>query len=206
MEDPPSQKPRRKVEDLLWQLLTVTAGVLIALSLEGAVEWSHQRTMVSEAKDNLRQEMLNNKREIERTLASLPKLKINLQAAVLFIGDLQAHRANGQGTVKLDYTYYSGLLSAKSWSAAQAAGTLAHMPYGDIRKYAEIYDTQQRVDAVQERLAEAVAAAVPSNDIDNSNPRELRDWERRVQASLTYLQKVDGLARGLKSDYEEALR
>ncbi len=206
MEDHPSEKPRRKVEDLLWQLMTVVAGVLIALSLTGAVEWSHQRTMVSEAKDNLRQEMLSNKREIERTLASLPKLKINLQTAILFIGDLQTHRANGQGTVKLDYTYYSGLLSATSWSAAQAAGTLAHMPYRDIRRYAEIYDTQRRVNAVQERLAEAVAAAVPSNDIDNSNPRELRDWERRIQASLTYLQKVDGLARGLKSDYEEALR
>jgi hypothetical protein len=203
MEIHPPEKPIHSVKDFLLQLMTVTAGILIALSLEGMLEWSHHRTLVSEAKENLRQEILDNKREIDKALGGYPNLKQNEEAAIQFIADLQAHRAKGR---TLNYSYYFGLLSGTSWSTAQAAGAVAYMQYRDVQRYASIYDKQRKFDALQDRMSESVIAAIPADDVRNSNPRELRDWKQRVQTSLTYLSNLEGMARSLRNEYDGALR
>ncbi len=203
MEIHPPEKPIHTVKDFLVQLMTITAGILIALSLEGVLEWSHHRTLVSEAKDNLRQEILDNKREIGKVLAGIPSLRKNEEAAIQFIADLQAHRAKGR---TLNYSYYFGLLSGTNWGTAQAAGAVAHMEYRDVQRYASIYDKQRKFDALQDRLSESVIAAIPSDDVRTSNPRELRDWKQRLQTSLAYLSNVEGVARSLKDEYDGALR
>lgn len=204
MEIHPPEKPIHSVKDFLLQLMTITIGILIALSLEGTLEWSHHRTLVSEAKENLRQEILDNKREIDKVLAGIPGLRKNEEAAIQFIADLQAHRAKGRH--ELNYSYYFSVLSGTSWGTAQAAGAVAQMEYRDVQKYASIYDKQRKFDALQDRLNETVVAAVPSDDVDNSSPRELRDWKLRVQTSLRYVSMVEGLARGLRDEYDGALR
>ena len=80
------------------------------------------------------------------------------------------------------------------------------MEYRDVQRYASIYDKQRKFDALQDRLNETVVAAMPSDDVDNSSPRELRDWKQRVQTSLAYLSTVEGLARSLRDEYDGALR
>ena len=204
MEIHPPEKPIHSVKDFFVQLMTITAGILIALSLEGALQWSHHRALVSEAKENLRHEILDNKREIDKVLAEIPVLKNNQEAALQFIEDLRAHRARGHH--KLDFTYDLGLLSATAWSTAQAAGAVVYMPYRDVQKYATIYDAQRKFDTFQDRFIETIVTAGPSEDPDNSSPRALREWKERVQASLSHLRVVEGLARALKDEYDKALR
>ena len=41
-------------KDFLLHLATITIGLLIALSLEGCVEWRHHRHLVQEAEEGLR--------------------------------------------------------------------------------------------------------------------------------------------------------
>ncbi len=47
------QGPIQSVKHFFLHLLTITIGILIALSLEGIVEWAHHRSLVSEARMNL---------------------------------------------------------------------------------------------------------------------------------------------------------
>ena len=204
MEIHPPEKPIHTFKDFLVQLMTITAGILIALSLEGALEWSHHRTLVSEAKENLRHEILDNKREIDKVLAGIPALKTNEEAALQLIEGLLAHRA--RGIHKLDFSYGLGLPSATAWSTAQAAGAVVYMPYKDVQKYATIYDLQRQFGSFQDRLSETIVTAGPSEDPDNSSPRALREWRQRVQTSLSHVKAVEGLARGLKDEYDKALR
>ena len=204
MEIHPPEKPIHTVKDFLLQLMPVTIGILIALSLEGALEWSHHRTLVSEAQENLRHEMLDNKKEIETALHSYPNLKKNEESAMRFIGDLQARRAKGRH--ELNYSYYLALPSSTSWGTAQAAGALAYMPYDDVQRYASIYDKQRKFDTLQDRLRESVVAAMPSDDVHNSTEQELRDWDRRLQVSMAYLSQVEGVASSLRDEYDKALR
>ena len=97
MEIHPPEKPIHTVKDFLLQLTTITAGILIALSLEGTIKWSHHRALVGEAKENLRQEILANKREIDKVQAGIPNLRKNEEAAIQFIADLQAHLVRPHG-------------------------------------------------------------------------------------------------------------
>jgi hypothetical protein len=204
MEIHPPERPIHTVKDFLVHLMTITIGILIALSLEGALEWSHHRTLVSEAKENLRQEIVDSKREIGKFLAGVPNLRMNEETALQFIEDLGAHRAKGHH--KLDFSTYVAVPGDTSWTTAQDAGAVAYMPYRDVQKYASIYDLQRKFNGFQERLGETIVAAVPSEDPDNSSPRELREWRHRVQTSLTYLRNVEGLARALQDEYDKALR
>ena len=203
MEIHPPEKPIHTVKDFLLQLTTITAGILIALSLEGTIKWSHHRALVGEAKENLRQEILANKREIDKALALCPGLRENLEAAIQFIEDLRAHRAKHG---KLDFTYYHALPTDIAWSAAQAAGAVTYMPYRDIQEYASIYDKQRAFGGFQDRLEEDLIAAGPSEDPGNSSPRELREWRQRVQTSLSYVNLLEAAAQSLNTEYEEALR
>ena len=207
MEIHPPEKPIHTVKDFLVQLMTITIGILIALSLEGTLGWSHHRTLVSEAKENLRQEILDNKREIGKALAGYAGLRKNEEAALLLIEDLRGHRAKGHhGPVTLDFRYYLAVPSGTNWSTAQAAGAVAYMSYNDVQKYASIYDNQRKFDTFQDRLTEAIAAAVPSDDPNNSSPGELRAWKTRIEASLSHLHTVEGWAQHLREEYDGALR
>ena len=55
--------PHEKVhgfKDFLLHILTITIGLLIALSLEGCVEWRHHRHLVAEARESLHEEIKAN--------------------------------------------------------------------------------------------------------------------------------------------------
>lgn len=204
MEIHPPEKPIHTVKDFLLQLMTITIGILIALSLEGTLEWSHHRTLASEAKENLRQEILDNKRELGKILSEVPELRKNEDAAIQFIADLRAHRPTA--VHKLDFSYRVAVLSDTSWSTAQAAGAVTQMPYRDVQKYAAIYDLQRKFNSVQDRLVESMITVGPSEDPENSGPRELREWKTRIQTSLSYVKAVEGLAHVLADEYDKALR
>jgi hypothetical protein len=134
MEIQPPEKPIHTVKDFLLQLMTIAIGILIALSLEGALEWSHHRTLVREAKENPRQEILANN-----------------EAALQFIGDLLAHRAKGHRA--LEFQSYIVAPADTSWNTAQAAGAVTYMSYQDVQKHAGVYGLQRKRDVFQDRLA-----------------------------------------------------
>src|SRR5207302_1432447 len=58
-------------KDLLVQLGTITAGVLIALSLEGVRETIRDRALVREARANIKREIADNKREVDQEIAEM---------------------------------------------------------------------------------------------------------------------------------------
>src|ERR1700761_5675744 len=51
-------------KDFSLHLLTITIGLLIALSLESCVEWQHRRHLVREAEDGLNGEVKENVNEL----------------------------------------------------------------------------------------------------------------------------------------------
>ena len=74
----PREHARRRVagdrHHLLRELLTITAGIPIAISLDGLLEWRHYRELVHEARANIRSELQGDHRELlnERGEAGTP--------------------------------------------------------------------------------------------------------------------------------------
>ena len=63
-------------------LAIVTAGVLIALSFEGVLQWSHHRALVREAKANLTTELQTNKKGLERFIGKIGPMRDKLFHAI----------------------------------------------------------------------------------------------------------------------------
>jgi hypothetical protein len=60
--------PVLTVKEALVHLAIITTGILIALSLEGALEWSHHRELVGETRVRLRDEIRGNQESVQIVL------------------------------------------------------------------------------------------------------------------------------------------
>ncbi len=74
MEIHPPHQPVLTVKEALVHLGIVTIGILIALSLEGLVEWQHHRHLVAEARENIAEEIRDNSGELKHFLGSVAQI------------------------------------------------------------------------------------------------------------------------------------
>src|SRR5262245_13550179 len=65
-EQPPVA--RRSLGEWLFQLATITIGVLIALSFDSLLKWNGDRMLVNEARANIALEIADNRRELDQHL------------------------------------------------------------------------------------------------------------------------------------------
>src|SRR3569832_2140529 len=68
MEIHAPDKPILTLKETIVHLAIVTVGILIALSLEGLVEWQHHRSLIREARANIAAEIQDNRKELQKTL------------------------------------------------------------------------------------------------------------------------------------------
>src|ERR1041385_6630226 len=81
MEIHAPKEPILTVKEAVVHLSIVTVGILIALSLEGLVEWRHQRSLVREARENIATEIQDNRKELQKTLDRFDSMYKQLEHA-----------------------------------------------------------------------------------------------------------------------------
>jgi uncharacterized protein (DUF3084 family) len=81
MEIHAPHKPILTVKEAAVHLAIVTAGILIALSLEGLREWREHRSLVNEARANLLSEIRDNRKEVAAAVGALEQVKTDLANA-----------------------------------------------------------------------------------------------------------------------------
>jgi hypothetical protein len=72
MDIHPPHEPVRSVKDFLYHMLTIVLGILIALSLEGLVEWSRHRRLVHDTREFLTREVYASQARLKNGLALAP--------------------------------------------------------------------------------------------------------------------------------------
>ena len=82
----PILHPIRSLKEALVHVGIVTIGIVIALSFEGVLEWFHNRALVAEARENLRNEMVNNQKDVQLVLKSLDTAKPRFIRAIDLLG------------------------------------------------------------------------------------------------------------------------
>ena len=78
--------------DYVFQFITITAGVLIALLINGLVEWNSNRELVAEARATIAQELAANKQDLDSSLAGMADENKRLDNAIKFASDMLATR------------------------------------------------------------------------------------------------------------------
>jgi hypothetical protein len=206
MEIHPPHAPIRSIKDFLLQLITITAGILIALSFEGVREWRHDRNLVREAHDTIAREIADNKKEIDVGLAGLSDRRKKLENAYRFANELLT--AKKTDIQQIDVGSSLAELSAASWQTAERTGALAHMDYGEVQKYSKVYAVQQLFADQQRRSFEHVAVALTvlaGGDPTAAAPRDLETLRQQVMLLLGDLMVEEQVGRQLAKVYGTAL-
>jgi hypothetical protein len=217
MELDATDRPVLTLKAAVVQLGIVTMGVLIALSLEGIVEWSHQRALVREATANLTSELEANHQELNRFIGKIGPMRDKLVHTIEVINALpdsaQSQEAlslfrPGANPNFLMVPWDRAELATASRTTSEITGAFALMNYADVKDYASVYDRQALFDKLQDDvLNSALAAASLGLIVDFEKPSavEIQDLKRQLRVALGNVLAVEEIGRALGAAYTRAL-
>ncbi len=211
MDIHPPYGPIHSFKEFFLHLLTVILGILIALSLEGLIEWHHHRSLAEEARSNLTIEIRENRRLLTGGLAAAPDAEQRLKAT---IEGIEAYRKNHRDdrTSQLDWSFGLFPLSATAWSTAASTGALGYMDYSEVQAYTRAYVLQEEFLTLQQStlgkwldLQKWLARRDPKGSLSNLNNEELSQIEADASAALLHTETEEQIAKDLVKQYAKVL-
>ena len=196
---------RATTRQFVLDLFMITAGVLIALSVDGLREWVQNRRVVATAQATSEREIRENRDEVLSVVGGESERRQNLDQALQLANDLIEGQASPINSINLGFNLAE--MSAASWEVAQRSGALAHMDYDQARRYARVYETQARFAQLQDRSLARLesAAAVASSDPRGLRPEDLQSLREQVLGMIGELQIERQLASRLLELYDGVL-
>jgi hypothetical protein len=208
VEVSPRAAPKYILVDYLFQFITITAGVLIALLINGLVEWNRNRALVVDARTTIAREIASNKNDLEATLGSISTDLQKLESALTFANDLLTKKSTS--IKELNFHINLADLSASGWRTAERTGALSHMAYDEVQRLSLLYDLQDLIVEQQRALLNQLSevSAILSGDFNPSNPnrRDLELFRERLMRLRAALLIHKDLATRLAENYAKALQ
>jgi hypothetical protein len=194
--------------DYVFQFTTITGGVLIALLINGLVEWNNNRELVEQARTTIRQEVEANLKELQGLPESVKRSESDLATALRFAEELLAKGKTDISSLSLNFNLAT--LNASGWQTAERTGALAHMDYAEVERYSEIYSMQQLFDEQQRKAVDLVASSITlvnaGFDPNKANAQDLGEFRRRVLLLQSNLLVTQQLGEQLMKGYQEFLQ
>ena len=205
MDIHPPHAPAHSWKDLSIQLATITAGILIALSLEGLREWRHERALVDEARKTIAREIADNLKEVDGDQQGLPALQANIAKLLDLVNDALAKKPGEVHQMNVNASMSE--LSAAGWQTAERMGALAHMDYSEVQRYSKLYGIQQLfVEHQRQTLDHAIAAltTIPGDPFQAST-RDLESFREHLQQMRADLLAQEQIGKRLSEEYRKTL-
>ena len=127
-------------KEFFLHLFTITIGLLIALSLEGWVEYRHHQHLAREAEESIRAEITNNAHEVIRQRQMIKDSQKQLEADLKVLAEWRAHPHAKKGPMDLKINL--GSFNDMAWRNAQNTGAVTFMRYKDAQSFSDIYTYQ----------------------------------------------------------------
>jgi hypothetical protein len=198
-------KPVESLKEFFTHLLIVTVGILIALSLEGLLEWRRHRELALEARSNIISEIRANEKDLESLLKAVPEIRKNQMAVLDFVQDMLTHGKSGAPSPQLSFRLAE--LSNTSWTTSQTVGALAFMPYAEVKNFATVYQLQDEYLRLQVRAEDSVVTALSlfsvNKDLSSLSRPELDAEKERILTSISALTAESQIGEFLKKTYAE---
>lgn len=201
------EKPIHSKKDFIIHMLTVILGILIALGLDGIVEWAHHRALVHEARENLALEVAANKQTIDDALQQIPTHEAELKQIVSVIQKLK--RTKKLSVRKLAYNYRFRSLYSAAWETAHNSGAVSYMSYNELKHYADIYDAQQLYIKLQDQLMSGVTDMLPLFSVLDDDPKKipltrLTQIQQQSSKQLMVLQLLEQVGKEADAEYAKS--
>lgn len=161
--------------DFLMHLLTITIGLLIALTLQGWLDGLHRRRLVRDAESSLRTEIEANAKSLSDTAAAIHRQQQQLVDEVKVLRQFIKTNNLRKGT-NLQVNFYISRFDSLSWKTAQSTGALSNMSYSKAKDYAEIYSAQESIETAEDQtVRDVVLAVAPMVNLQNKDGEPTRE-------------------------------
>jgi hypothetical protein len=204
---PPHEK-MHGFKDFLLHLLTITIGLLIALSLEGCVEHWKQSELKKDADTKLRQEIRDNAKEIASIHNANATEQANLKRVADFLSARKKNQSYDSREIRLDFAV--GDLQSASWKTAAATGALGFMEYDQVQRYAAVYQLQDKYSALQDQTVDEFlqlqSYLIYGFDPEKITPADAGSAELETQRTLAHLTAMDQVGTALATEYDAVLK
>jgi hypothetical protein len=201
-------KGKYALEDYIFQFITVTAGVLIALLINGLDAWNDTRELVLKARSTIGREIADNKKDLENSISGFASDHKMLQDAIKFADEVLAKGRSDLRSFNLNYNLAE--LSNTSWRTADRTGALSQMEHEEVQKYSKLYDFQ---DVFLERQRDALGLFADTMSLvqgdfnpEKPNVKDVELFRQRLMELRATLTIQEKFARQLLKNYEEALQ
>jgi hypothetical protein len=204
---------RRQLPDTLgkfvFEITTITAGILIALWIDGIKDSRKDQALVRSAQEQLAREIADNRRDVSQTGPSRDEHGKALAEGLRAIDALRNAKTPLPTLPGLGLNSPSFPHSA--WDAAGRTGALALMDYAHAKAYTELYDLQDLVDRAQQRYLERLAEQSTEFFLLTQRPpgfdsrgANLETARAQALALLGAFESYRGLMAQLATQYETA--
>jgi hypothetical protein len=195
--------------DFVLHLMTITIGLLIALGLEGTMEWHHHRSLVHEAESGLSGEIARNSKTVGPLRQEIQSQQKQLDDDLAVIAQIRAHPNKAHGELSFGFAMHS--FDSVAWKTAQTTGAFTYMPYDDANTYSNIYGIQDHLFSVEQQVVDDVmrSASFPSTQPTGWQPTpaesdELTDRIGMLRMRLLLLNSVVDTLDKTYNQYESA--
>jgi hypothetical protein len=205
----PPNEPAHSWQDFLLHLVTITIGLLIALSLEGCVEWQHHRHLVHDAEASLQAEIENNAKGMPSTLNDLHTQQAVLKQDVVILKEMKrTHKRPEHGHIDVSFRIHG--FEDVGWKTAQSTGALSYMPYDQAEAYSDIYGEQDALKVSEQQAArDTILALGPFLNMTDKDATfttaELDGMQGKIEVLQGQLLLVDTFMNGLDRAYTKFL-
>jgi hypothetical protein len=194
--------------DFFIHIGTITLGLFIALSLEGFIESMHHRHLLHQARENLREEITENQKTLAQDHRLLESNRQNLLRIIATLRQLKANPKQPHDSIVLPWGWYGP--SEAAWDTARNTGALALMPYDKVQGYSLVYaqqgSVQQQADLYITNQTHAGVPLVGNESGANLTPAQIDDLIKGCATSVTDIDLLETLMKGLDRNYADALR
>lgn len=192
-------------------LSMVTLGILIALGLEGLLNWREHRALVREARENILTEVRANQQSVDRNLAELKKREDELNHIVALSRQLE----RDPGSFKhgsMTFQWVSVDLPSAAWKTASVSGAVTYMKYDELNRYTQAYDSQQVFEDLSNQGIQSLAELGPliQAAMEEKKPKDVPK-EKFVQIQqagyrqLLIVQFLENVSKEMDKDYDKIL-
>jgi len=193
--------------DYAFQFITVTAGVLIALMIDGLVDWKSNRNLVAEAHAAIRREIADNLKELEGLPRVVAASNADVENALKFATEMLSTGKTDVHTLNLGFNLAT--LNQSSWQSAERTGALAHMTYDEVKDYSQLYSFQELFVAQQKKSVDLVTAGIAltaNADPTKASREDLARFRQELLSLRATIFLVEQMGAQLTEAYRKALQ
>jgi hypothetical protein len=208
MDVHPPHHPIRNWKDFLLHLLTITIGLLIALTLEAAVEAAHHRHLVRDARENIRHEIQANLQLYQKNEQSLQQNREVLARTIEQLRELR----NGKKlqSPDLHWRWSWNSFREAAWKSARDIGAIGYMNLSTIEGYDLVYSQQSYVNDDATKLVldeDKIGSPLRiTQDYNALLPSEVQSMLLGTAELDSRIETLQRLMKSLQANYESALK